>query len=175
MGSGSSCAGPDNETIQATKETTKTNLTRLKATNVVIQRVAIWTSLLEDNTGATSGCFHTFITFACGLHQYGLEKFQEGISFKAIDYNERIKNAKCFSQFHVNIKAHELVSFIKKECKKEYSLQKSNCIHFAYEFGKEFIPSSNVFTKGFRCFVTQLGRLWKVSGTEMWWYAFLHQ
>ena len=176
---------PDNKDIESTRNTTQQNLKRLSECNIVIKNVSIFTTLSDDrlfdiylilnhiyiiskfSSAAFFGCCHTFITFPCGLHHYGLEKFQEGISFKAIDIQERTKNAMLLQIFDVEIRADEFKNFVEQECKKKYSLYNSNCIHFAYDFGRKFMPSSNVFTKGFGYFCSALFGLWKQSAKHM--------
>jgi len=90
----------------------------------------------------SSGICHAFILAQYDHETYLFERLQQGIRVRLLngkELNAEQRNSIFIGTYQVNLLGRDLVNFVDKKRKLPYSLFSNNCIHFAFQFGKQFL------------------------------------
>lgn len=161
----SNCKGNNPLTAAKIKECTDRLVNRWKSRTFYAGHIEIWTRAVQGSAAvagnAIGGICHTFLLIDAGPYTYLLERLEEGIRFIELDDNQVVENRlaaqRIYKRVNLNLSSKDIGEWIEEQQKSDYSLIANNCIHFVFQFGRDFRLPGHLFEAGFINFVKTAG------------------
>jgi hypothetical protein len=110
----------------------------------------------DDAQEPVGGVCHTFMLIEAGIETYLLERLQEGIRFQILteDDDEEVQKRNAFRMYVSTnqLSSRDIIRWIERQRQCEYQLLFNNCIHFCYQFGRDFNFRHILFTRSLEQF-----------------------